>query len=76
MAAVHFIVIIMYHIITYVHNGVIRNKTQLITKAFIVWINKKSQQEQFHLHNSIRYNIPEVTYKYHEYREPLIGLDY
>ena len=80
MAAVHFIVMIVYHIITYVHNGVIRNKTQLISKAFIVWItttyNKKSQQEQFHLQDSIRHNIPEVTYKYHEYREPLVGLDY
>ena len=77
MAAVHFIVIIIYHIINYVHNGVIRNKTEVIINVFIVLttnnIRNKSRHQQFHLKDNIRNNIPEVAYRYDEYREPLVG---
>ena len=79
MAAVQFIFIIMYHIITYMFSGVISNKIQLTTNAFIGWIirsSNKLQHQQFQLQDSIRDNIPEVTYSYCEYREPLVGQDY
>ena len=36
---------------------------------------KKSQPQQFQLHNSICDKIPEVAYNYCEYREPLVGQD-
>ena len=79
MAAVHFILIIMYHIMTYMFSGVISNKIQLTSNAFIGWITKscnKSHHQQFQLQDSIRDNIPEVTCSYCEYREPLVGQDY
>ena len=76
MAAVHFIFIMTYHIITYVHGGVIRNKIQLSVSALTRWITRlhdKSQPQQFQLQDNIRDNIPEVAFNYREYREPLIG---
>ena len=78
MAAVHFIFIITYHIITYVYGGVIRNKIQLSINTLIGWITRfhnKSQDQQFQLHDDLRINIPEVAFNYHEYREPLVGQD-
>ena len=78
VAAVHFTFIIIYHIITYMCGGVIRSKMQLMIKAFTTWINRlhhKSQHQQFHLQDSIRNNIPEVAFNYHDYREPLVDQD-
>ena len=78
MAAVHFIFIITYHVITYMFGGVIRNKILLSVNTFIEWITRlrnKSQPQQFQLHNDLRINIPEVAFNYREYREPLIGHD-
>ena len=78
MAAVYFIFIITYHIITYACGGVIKNKIQLSVNTLTRWITRlynKSQAQQFQLHNSIRDNIPEVAFNYREYREPLIGQD-
>ena len=74
VAAVHFSFIILYHSITYVWGGVIRNKIQSSVNTFTGWITrlyKKSQPQQFQLQN----NIPEVAFNYHDYREPLIGID-
>ena len=78
MAAVHFIFIITYHVITYMFGGVIRNKIQLSVNAFTKWITRlcnKSRPQQFQLQDNMCNNIPEVAFNYREYREPLIGQD-
>ena len=78
VAAIHFGFIITYHIIVYVCGGVLRNKIWLSVNTFREWItrlHKKSQPQQFQLQESIRDNIPEVAFNYHEYREPLVGVD-
>ena len=78
MAAVHFIFIITYHMITYLYGGVIRNKIQLSVSTLTGWIirlHNKSQPQQFQLQDNIRDNIPEVAFNYREYREPLLGQD-
>ena len=79
MTAFHFTCIIVYHIITYVHGGVIRNNIQLMIKAHTRWVTRlynKSQHKQFQLQVKIRDNIPEVAFNYSEYREPLVGQEY
>ena len=79
MAVVHFIFIITYHVITYMFGGVIRNKILSSVNTFIKWITRlynKSRPQQFQLPNFTRDSIPEVTFNYREYREPLIGQDY
>ena len=79
LAAVHFIFIVTYHIITYLFGGVIRDKIQLNINTFTGWIKrscKKSQHQQFELQDVLRDNIPEVTFNYCEFREPLVGHDY
>jgi len=78
MAIVHFSFIIIYHMITYVCGGMIRDKIQLHINTLTGYITKslnKSQHQQFQLQDSICDKIPEVTYKYNEYREPLLGVD-
>ena len=79
MAAVHFIFIITYHIITYIFDEVIRNKIQLIVNIFTSWVtglNNRLQHQQFRLQENIQNNIPEVAFNYCEYREPLVGQDH
>ena len=76
MAAVHFIFIITYHIITYIFGEVIRNKIQLIVNIFtssVTGLNNRLQHQQFRLQENIQNNIPEVAFNYHEYHEPLVG---
>ena len=75
LAAIQFIFIIIYHIITYLYNGVIRIKINYLTNTVTTWIskfNKPSSNVDLQLHTI---EIPEVTYNYREYREPLIGQD-
>ena len=78
MAAIHFIFIITYHIITYMFGGVIRNKIQLSVNTLTGWVTRlhNKSQHKFQLQDFIRDNIPEVAVDYREYREPLIGQDY
>ena len=79
LAAVHFSFIIVYHMITYVYGGVIRNKIQLSINTLTGWITRlknKTHIQQFQLQDTIRDSIPEVAFNYHEYREPLVGVDY
>ena len=80
MAAIHFIFIITYHMITYVYDGVIRSKIQLGVNTFtgrVTRLHKKLQPQRFLLQDNIRDNmyvyIPEVSF---EFREPLLGQDY
>jgi len=74
MAAAHFNFIILYHVITYMLGGVIRNKIQLSLSSFKGWIIRKPVDE-FQLQDFTRNNIPEISFNYSEYREPLIGQD-
>ena len=74
MTAVQFALIFTYHIIMYICDEAIRPKIQLLVE----WITrsfKKSQPQHFQLQDNIRSNIPEVAFNYHEYREPLVGVD-
>ena len=75
LAAIQFIFIIIYHIITYLYNGVIRTKINYLTNTITTWIsklNKQSSNVDLQLHTI---EIPEVTYNYREFHEPLIGQD-
>ena len=74
VAALQFIFIIIYHIITYSYSGMIRIKINYFTNAVTTWISKlnKPSNVNLQLHNI---EIPEVTYNYREFREPLIGQD-
>ena len=79
MVAVHFTLIIMYHIIAYTFGGVVRNKMQLIINILIRWVNglkNRFRHQQFQLEENIRNNIPEVAFNYGEYLEPLVGQDH
>ena len=75
MAAVHFNFIITYHIITYMLSGVIRSKIQLSLNALTGWFIRKPANE-IQLQDFTRDNIPEVSFDYSDYREPLIGQDH
>ena len=76
MAAIHFSLIIVYNIITYVCSAVIKKKMKSSIDAIIKRINilqRNSQiANQFELQDSIRCNIPEAV-NYHEFREPLLN---
>ena len=75
LASIQFIFITIYHIITYPCSGVIWIKVNDFTNKVTTWIskfNKRSSKVDLHLHTI---EIPEVTYNYCEFREPLIGQD-
>ena len=69
MVVFHFIIIVVYHVISYMCGGVIRNKIQQGANATMGWIRNRSTVQ---LQNFKLANIPEVAYNYHEYREPLL----
>ena len=77
LAVVQFGLVVIYHILTYACSGVITKRLLTIYHDVLTgWIPrfyKKTQVRQFELHHC---NIPEVTYNYHEYQEPLIGQEY
>ena len=76
LASIQFIFIIIYHIVTYPYSGMIMIKINDFTNTLTKWISKftkPSPNVDFQLHTI---EIPEVTYNYCEYREPLIGQDY
>ena len=78
LSAVQFSFIFAYHIITYGCGGVIRNKIHLCINCVSQWINRlqnRKQRQSFNLQDTTRDRIPEVTFDYHELREPLVGLD-
>jgi len=78
VAAIHFSAIVIYHIITYVHGGVIITKTSLYIARMLKWFSSfvnRQQIKRFELQENASQNIPDVTYNYREYREPLLGLD-
>ena len=77
LSAVHFMLIIAYHIVTYMHGGVIRNKMCLpIMGTLRKWIapSAQVQNQLIELKDLPHCNIPDVTHRY-EYQEPLIALN-
>ena len=82
MVAVHFSLIVFYHILTYVTNDMIKNKLMIVRQKcaivqFVKRMYKKSRLQQFELRNNMAHlNVPNVTHNYQEYQEPLIGSDY
>ena len=77
MATLQFCVVFMYHMITYMCDGLIRKKIQVSVRTLIKCISRPSHDQQLELNDNLnhRSRIPEVTYNYHEYREPLICQD-
>ena len=78
LSALHFTLIIAYHIVNYVHGGVIRNKMCLpIVGTLRKWIapSVQVQNKPIKLYDLSHCNIPDVTHRYHEYQEPLIALN-
>ena len=72
MAAVHFTLIVVYHFITYMCGGVIMNKMQQGVKTVLGWmVTKSPTYQRFELAN-----VPEVSFNYREYREPLVAQDH
>ena len=77
IAAIHFLFIITYHIITYVCGGVIRNKIQSIISTITKWITslKSAKMQPAEPQNIPLVNILNVTNQYCEYQEPLLALN-
>ena len=77
IAAVHLIFIVFYHITTYVHHGIIKEKMDIgistIGKQIRCLCKKSAVVNQFELEETTRNGIPEVTYNYQDYQEPLLG---
>ena len=76
MAAIHFLFIITYHMITYVCGGVIKNKIQLSVNTFtgrFTKLHRKLQPQQFQLQDNMYVYIPKVDF---DFREPLLAQDY
>ena len=76
MAAIHFTLIITYHIITYVCSAVIKHKIKSSVNTIFKWINtlrgKPQNDNHFELQDNVRCKIPEAV-NYHEFRDPLLN---
>ena len=78
ITAVQFMIIVAYHVITYLYPAVISYNLRLSINTLTRWINRshKRSHQQFQLQDSTRDNIPKVAFNYHEFREPLVGQEY
>ena len=70
----------IYHIVNYTPARLIKSRIQLCVSTLANSIAKKfnsmSQNNAFKLHDVFyRNNIPDVTYKYSEFQEPLVAED-
>ena len=78
LAVVQFSLIVIYHTLTYACSGAITKRLLSIYHDVLAgWLTRfyrKSPVQQFELQHNC--NIPEVTYTYCEYQEPLIGQEY
>ena len=75
IAAIHFTIIIAYHIIIYMCSTTIKSKIKSSINLIIQKINVlqgKSVINQFELGDNMRCNIPEAV-NYHEFRESLLN---
>ena len=75
LAAVHLFVIITYHSIYYVCGRSIRNKLLSYASGWFSNLPNRQKVQQAQLQEISLLNIPEVTFNYCEYQEPLIGVD-
>jgi len=74
IAGLQFSIVFLYHSITYMCDGVIRKKIQSCYNTLTM--DHISQNQQYELNENILHcRIPEVSYNYQEYREPLICQD-
>ena len=84
MALVQLALIVLYHIFKYVCKRKFKQRAvSMLHASYNVltnWITRfytkpiaRGHDQQFQLRNC---NIPDVTYNYHEYQEPLIGQEY
>ena len=74
MAALHFAFIVSTNIITFMCGGVVRNKLQWCTTTMIRRITMLYREPNFVSEHLTLNDIPEVTYNYRDYQEPLIGM--
>ena len=70
MAIVHFTLMVIYHIISNLCGGVNWKKIQKTVNSVMEWFSCKPTVHRFQLDN-----VPEVTFSYCEYQEPLVALD-
>ena len=76
MAAVHLALIVFYHIITYLCGDVIKSKIKLKFNRLAGKIRSLCNYppvQEYKLEGTTCDKIPEVTYCYNEYQEPLVG---
>ena len=80
ISAVQFLFILTYHVITYGCGGVFRNKVHFCLNSLTQFINRlqnrcqrQLQYQRFQLQDITRDNIPEITFNYREFREPILG---
>ena len=79
LVVVHFTFIVIYHIVNYALGATFKSKVKkFITFAFTMMTRKLRRINS--LKNKVitpyRNEIPEITYNFSEYREPLVGEDY
>jgi len=75
IAALHFIFIVTTNITTYRCGGVVRNKFHYYTSAMKNWFNRLYKKPSIAFERAMLCKIPEVTFNYHEYQEPLLGIE-
>ena len=79
IAALHFSFIIIYQIIACLCSDSIKHKLSISLSKLTRWITtiraKKSQVPQFELQDNVRNSIPEVTFNYSKYQEPLLDVN-
>ena len=72
LAGGHFICIVTFHFVIYACGGAIIDKLSILFSKLFHSSNKVVQQ--FELQENRLSNIPEISYNYSEYQEPLIGV--
>ena len=76
LAAIQFIFIVIYHVFNYTLSDGLKSKMQQWISTLGNRSAKKFSNNSFQLHDfSYRNRIPEITYNYSEYQEPLVGED-
>ena len=73
MALLQFLLIIIYHIIINVCDGVIMYKLRIIINSAVKWITRSQNKPQQHI--ELKNTPPNKAYNYQELREPLVGQD-
>ena len=75
LAALHFIFIVTTNITTYWCSGVVRHKLHYYTSTMKSWFNRLYKKPSIAFERAMLCKIPEVTFNYHEYQEPLVGIE-